>query len=72
MMEVIFSILLVVVGMSVGFIINHLINNSKINNSNKKAEEIIDKANKEAEKAKRDSLFETKEEIHKLKLETDK
>ena len=72
MMEVIFPILLVVVGMSVGFIINHLINNSKINNSNKKAEEIIDKAKKEAEKAKRDSLFETKEEIHKLKLETDK
>ncbi len=72
MMEVVFPILLVVVGMSVGFIINHLINNSKINNSNKKAEEIIDKAKKEAEKAKRDSLFETKEEIHKLKLETDK
>ena len=72
MMEVIFPILLVVVGMSVGFIINHLINNSKINNSNKKAEEIIEKAKKEAEKAKRDSLFETKEEIHKLKLETDK
>ncbi len=71
-MDIFISILLVVVGISVGFIINHLINNSKINNSNKKAEDIIDKAKKEAEKAKRDSLFETKEEIHKLKLENEK
>ena len=71
-MEIFISILLVVVGISVGFVINHLINNSKINNSNKKAEDIIEKAKKEAEKAKRDSLFEAKEEIHKLKLDTDK
>lgn len=71
-MEIIYSILLVVVGISVGFIITHLVNNSKINNSNKKAEEIIEKAKKEAEKAKRDSLFEAKEEIHKLKLENEK
>ena len=72
MMEIVFPILLVVVGISVGFIVSHLINNSKVNNSNKKAEEIIDKAKKEAEKAKRDSLFEAKEEIHKLKLESEK
>ena len=71
-MEIFISILLVVVGGSAGFIVNHFINNSKINNSNKKAEEIIEKAKKEAEKAKRDSLFEAKEEIHKLKLENEK
>ncbi len=71
-MEILFPILLVVVGISVGFFVSHIINNSKVNNSNKKAEEIIDKAKKEAEKAKRDSLFETKEELHKLKLETEK
>lgn len=71
-MDIIYSILLVVVGISVGFIITHLVNNSKINNANKKAEEIIEKAKKEAEKAKRDSLFEAKEEIHKLKLENEK
>ncbi len=72
MIEIIISILLVVVGASGGFAINHFMNNSKINNSNKKAEEIIERAKKEAEKAKRDSLFEAKEEIHKLKLDTDK
>jgi ribonuclease Y len=71
-MDIVISILLVVVGVSVGFLINHLINNSKINNSNKKAEDIIEKAKKEAEKAKRESLFEAKEEIHKLKLDTEK
>ncbi len=71
-MEIVYSILLVVIGISVGFIVNYFINNSKINNSNKKAEEIIERAKKDAEKAKRDSLFETKEEIHKLKIENEK
>ena len=71
-MEIIISILLVVVGGSAGFATNYLINNNKVNNSNKKAEDIIDKARKDAEKLKRDSLFEAKEEIHKLKLDTDK
>ncbi len=71
-MEIIISILLIVVGGSAGFVTNYLINNSKVNNSNKKAEDILDKARKEAERLKRDSLFEAKEEIHKLKLDTDK
>ena len=71
-MDILISILLVVVGISVGFSVNYLINNNKVNNSNKKAEEIIDKAKKDAEKAKRDSLFEAKEEIHKLKIDADK
>lgn len=38
----------------------------------KKAEAIIDAAKKEADKHKRDTLLELKEESHKLKLETDK
>lgn len=71
-MEILFSILLVVVGISTGFLISYYVINTKINNSSKKAEEIIETAKKEAEKNKRDSLFETKEEIHKLKLETEK
>ena len=71
-MDVLISILLVVVGGSAGFATSYFVNNSKVNNSNKKAEEIIEKAKKEAEKSKRDALFEAKEEIHKLKLDTDK
>ena len=49
-MEILFPILLVVVGISVGFIVSHFINNSKINNSNKKAEEIANKIKKGREK----------------------
>ena len=65
-MEILFSILLVVVGISTGFLISYYVINTKINNSSKKAEEIIETAKKEAEKNKRDSLFEKKEK----KLET--
>ncbi len=71
-MEIFFSILLVVIGLTVGVIGTFVVNNMKEQNSNKKAEEIIEKARKEAEKAKRDSLFETKEEMHKLKMEADR
>lgn len=71
-MDLIFSILLVVIGLSTGIAGSFLINNIKEKNSGKKAEEIIEKAKKDAEKAKRDSLLEAKEEMHKLKIETDK
>lgn len=71
-MDLIFSILLVVIGLSTGIAGSFLINNMKEKNSSKKAEEIIEKAKKDAEKAKRDSLLEAKEEMHKLKIETDK
>ena len=71
-MELFFSILLVVIGLSAGVAGSFLVNNMKEKNSSKKAEEIIEKAKKEAEKAKRDSLLEAKEEMHKLKIETDK
>ena len=71
-MDVFFSILLVVVGISTGFLISYYIINTKFNNSAKKAEEIVEKAKKEAEKTKRDSLFELKEEMHKLKLDNEK
>ena len=56
-MEILFSILLVVVGISTGFLIAYYVINTKMNNSTKRAEEIIEKAKKEAEKTKRDSLF---------------
>ena len=72
MNETVFSILLFVLGLILGFAAISLINFLKKKNDTKKAETIIDKAKKDAEKIKRDSLFETKEEIHKLKMEADK
>ncbi|MDD6879177.1 MAG: ribonuclease Y [bacterium] len=71
-MNTVISVLLFVIGLSAGFAFNNILNNSKENNAKKIAEDIIEKAKKEAEKTKREALFEAKEESHKLKLETDK
>ncbi len=71
-MKIVISILLVVIGLIVGFVLNILLNSVRENNANKRIETIIEKARKEAEKLKRDSILESKEEIHKLKLDYDK
>lgn len=71
-MDLVFSILLVVVGLFIGFIINIILNSLKETNANKKAELIVEKAKKDADKVKRDSILELKEESHKLKLETER
>ena len=71
-MNTLISILLVVVGLGVGFASSSVINHRKEANASSRAESIIEKAKKDAEKTKRDSLLEAKEEIHKLKLENDK
>ena len=42
------------------------------NNAKRSADSIIEKAKKEAEKNKRDSILEAKEEIHRLKMDADK
>ena len=66
------SILFFVLGLIIGVIALIIINKIKQKAKEKSAESIIDKAKKEADKIKRDSLFETKEEIHRLKLDADK
>ena len=71
-MDLLIPVLLFVLGITLGVIICYFVYNNKIKNSTKNADSIIETARKDAEKIKRDSLFETKEEIHKLKLETDK
>lgn len=72
MNETIFSILLFVLGLVLGIAILLVINFLKKKNDEKKADSIIDIAKKEADKLKRDTLFEAKEEIHKLKIDADK
>ena len=66
------SILTSVIGLGVGAASVVVYNNSRTNNALRKADDIIDKAKKDAEKVKRESILELKEENHKLKLETDK
>jgi len=70
-MDMIFSILLVLLGLFVGIIIVFVINYFKGNIAASKADKILENAKKEADKAKRESIFEAKEEIHKLKIEAD-
>jgi len=66
------SILLVIVGLFVGIGLTFIINHFRVNNAESKIKSYMDKAQKEAEKAKRDMLFNAKEESHKLKMDLDK
>lgn len=72
MFELAISILLVVIGLIVGFGLCVLFNYYRENSASKRVEALIEKSKKDAEKAKRESILETKEEIHKLKLEYEK
>ena len=72
MENMLISILLVLGGLFVGIMISLIFSYLKSLRLNNKAENIIEKAKKEAEKIKRDHILEAKEESHKLKIETDK
>ena len=72
MNDITFSILAFVLGAILGIIAIIIVNNIKNKKREKTVDSIIDKAKKDAEKIKRESLFETKEDIHKLKIEADK
>ena len=68
MNSTVFSILLVIIGLVVGIVLTFVINKIRVNNAESKIKSLTEKAKKEAEKVKRDMLFEAKEESHKLKL----
>ena len=70
--NIVFSILLVLIGIFVGVIFILIINYLRGINSSKKIDNMLEKAKKDADKIKRDYLLEAKEEAHKLKIETDK
>ena len=66
------SILLVIVGLIIGAGIVFIINLIKKNNAKDKVKNLIEEAQKESERIKRDLIFEAKEESHKLKEELEK
>ena len=72
MNSLVFSILLVVIGLLVGLFVAFVINSLKGSMASKKAESIINSAKKEVDKIKRDAAIEQKEEAHKLKMDLDK
>ena len=72
MNSIVFSILLFLIGLFVGIIAMIILNSFKTTRASKEAEEILSKAKKDADKLKRESILETKEENHRLKQEFDK
>lgn len=66
------SILTLIIGFFVGFLIVFVIYVIRNNQNESKANKLIEDAKKEADKHKRDSLMELKEESYRLKQETDK
>src|SRR5574344_1294710 len=72
MNNVIFSILLVLIGLFVGIIAMFIFNYIKGNLATKKIELLLNKAKKEAEMIKRDYLLDAKEEAHKVKADIEK
>ena len=66
------SILFAVLGIVVGILIMFILGRLKGNRTKNAADKILENAKKEAEKNKRDSILEAKEEIHRLKMDADK
>ena len=64
--------LLILIGLIVGFFLCVLVNYLRKTRTSKLVKDMIDKAKKDAEKTKREVIFEQKEESHRLKLELDK
>ena len=71
MKEPYFSILLVVIGLFVGVIVTLIVNKLRGVSAKAEANKLIERATREAEKAKRDGLLELKEESYKIKQQTD-
>ena len=71
MENILYSILLILVGLSFGIIIMLIINKLKLVKSQKDADKLIENAKKEAEKIKRDNVLDIKEETYKLKQEAE-
>ena len=72
MSKTILSILMIMIGLILGVGLSVLINFIRVSNAVKKIEILSEKDRKEAEKVKRDMLFEAKEEKQRLKNELDK
>ena len=71
MENIVLFILFGILGLFVGIILMIILSYVKASRATKKAEAIIEKANKEADKIKRDYLLDAKEEAHKIKVETE-
>ena len=72
MNHIVFSILLVLIGLFVGIIFMMILNSLKVLSATKKADKLLEDAEIQADKLKRDSILEAKDENHRLKADLDK
>ncbi len=70
--NILFSILLVLIGLFVGVLAVFIINYIRGIKASNKVNKLLENAKKDAEKLKRDAILEAKEENYRLKTETDK
>ena len=71
MTDVIISILLVLLGLIVGIIVMFIFNLIRKNSAQNNADKILEDARNEADKIKKNSIAEAKEEVNELKIKTD-
>ena len=72
MEQILFSILLIIFGLIVGFGLAFLVAYLREGTTSKKIDKMLDDAEKNANKIKRDAVMEAKEKSYQLKLEADK
>ena len=70
--HILFSILLIIFGLFCGFGLTFLVTFLREGTISKKVDKMLDEANKNADKIKRDAVMEAKEKAYQLKLEVDK
>ena len=66
------SILLVIVGLILGYVASVVVNHIRGNSLSQKSDSMIQQAKKEIDKMKRDAAIEQKEEAHRIKMDLDK
>ncbi len=72
MENMLFSGLLLIVGLLIGFIVAFIINNNRVSKASIEADKLMNQAKKDVEKLKREASLEQKEVAHKMKLDLDK
>lgn len=72
MIEFIISILLVGIGLVIGYFMRKKVYEAELERAQQTATHIISKAEKEAESKKKEALLETKEEVQRLKVDAER
>ena len=72
MNSIVISILLVIIGLVLGFVASVVVNHIRGNSVAQKSDGMIQQAKKEIDKMKRDAAIEQKEEAHRIKMDLDK